>query len=53
MVLPMAANTPYTVTVQWKANRPSPAFAGIWSGAGPIGSDYSPTRLTVQLLGCT
>jgi streptogramin lyase len=53
MVLPMAANTQYTVTVQWKANRQSPAFAGIWTGAGPIGSDFSPTRLTVQLLGCT
>jgi hypothetical protein len=53
MVLPMAANTPYTVTVQWKANQRMPAFAGIWTGAGPIGTDYSPTRLTVQLLGCT
>jgi hypothetical protein len=53
MVLPMTANTPYTVTLQWKANQRSPAFAGIWAGAGPIGIDYSPTRLTVQLLGCT
>ena len=53
LVLPVAANTPYTVALQWKANRQSPAFAGIWAGAGPIGSDYSPTRLTVQLLGCT
>jgi hypothetical protein len=53
MVLPVAANTPYTVIVQWKSNRPMPAFTGIWTGAGPIGSDFSPTRLSAQLLGCT
>ena len=53
MVLPVAANTPYTVTLQWKANKAMPASASIWTGAGPIGPEYSPTRLTAQLLGCS
>jgi hypothetical protein len=53
MVLPVAANTQYAVTLQWKANKQMPAFTGIWTGAGPIGPDYSPTRLTAQLVGCS
>jgi len=36
---------------QWKTNRPA-SGATIYTGAGPIGSAYSPTRLTVQLIGC-
>jgi hypothetical protein len=46
----MKANNPYTVKLQWKANRPSPATALVWAGAGPINGAYSPTRLTVYLV---
>jgi len=47
-VLPLAANTPYTFTIVWKANK---ADAGtIYAGAGPIGSKFSSTRLSVQLV---
>jgi len=53
MALPILANTQYTATLQWKANKAVPIGARIWTGAGPIGPDYSPTRLTVQLLGCS
>jgi len=45
--LQMTAGTHHTVKLQWKANRRSPANAQIWAGAGPIGSHYSPTRLTI------
>ena len=38
----------YAFTLVWKANKPSPG-ATIYAGAGPIGSDFSPTRLTVQV----
>ena len=38
----------YEFTLVWKANKPSPG-ATIYAGAGPIGSDFSPTRLTVQV----
>jgi hypothetical protein len=45
--LQMTAGTHHTIKLQWKANRRSPASALIWAGAGPIGSQYSPTRLTI------
>jgi hypothetical protein len=40
------------IELDWKANRNAPG-ATIWVGAGPISGQYSPTRLTVELLGCT
>jgi hypothetical protein len=48
-VRPLLAGTNYTVRVQWKTNKPA-AGATIFAGAGPIGPDFSPTRLTVQLV---
>jgi len=45
----LRAGTAYTVKVQWKANK-SAVGATIFAGAGPIGPDFSPTRLTVQLV---
>ena len=48
-VRPLMAGTNYTVRVQWKTNKPA-AGATIFAGAGPIGPDFSPTRLTVQLV---
>jgi hypothetical protein len=46
----MTANTQYTIKLQWKANRLSPADGRIWAGAGPIGTQYSPTRLTIYFV---
>jgi len=37
----------YTFTLRWKANRPATG-ATIAAGAGPIGSEFSPTELTVE-----
>jgi streptogramin lyase len=45
-MFPIAANAPYTVTLQWKANKDVPAGI-VFAGAGPIGTLFSPTRLTV------
>jgi hypothetical protein len=42
----------YTVTLQWKANKPATG-ASIYAGAGPIGTKFSPTRLTIQLVSCS
>jgi centrosomal CEP192-like protein/ASPM-SPD-2-Hydin domain-containing protein len=39
----------YVFKLVWKTNNPAPG-ASIFAGAGPIGPDYSPTRLTVQLV---
>jgi hypothetical protein len=39
----------YVFKLVWKANANAPG-SSIFAGAGPIGSDYSPTRLTVQLV---
>ena len=47
-LLPMSAGSNYTVKLKWKTNKPA-AGATIYAGAGPIGTAYSPTRLTVQL----
>src|SRR5205823_4842471 len=46
--IPVTASTAYAIKLQWKANRPDPGT--IYAGAGPIAGDYSPTRLTVQLV---
>jgi hypothetical protein len=43
------AITTYTLRLVWKSNRPAPG-ATIVAGAGPINGQYSPTRLTVELL---
>jgi hypothetical protein len=45
-VLSMAGGTTtHEIILVWKANKPDPG--SIWAGAGPIGGQYSPTRLTV------
>jgi hypothetical protein len=41
----------YTFQLIWKANRPA-AGATIYAGAGPINARFSPTRLTLQPIGC-
>lgn len=51
VVVSIALGTTYTAKLQWKSNKPDPGT--IFIGAGPIGSRYSPTRLTAQLIGCT
>ena len=48
-VYPMSAGTTYTVQVVWKTNWAA-IGATIAAGAGPIGSDFSPTRLTADVL---
>jgi hypothetical protein len=48
--IPLSANTTYTFKLTWKTNTPSPASAAIRAGAGPIGNQYSPTRLTLQFV---
>jgi hypothetical protein len=45
----LRAATPYAIKVQWKTNKAA-AGATIFAGAGPIGPDFSPTRLSVLLL---
>ena len=40
----LIGGTTYSVKLQWKANTSDPDT--IWAGAGPIGADFSPTRLT-------
>src|SRR5260370_23831221 len=44
-MFPLAANTAYTARLQWKANKNAPAGTVI-AGARPIGTAFSPTRLT-------
>jgi hypothetical protein len=48
-VLPMKAGSTYTISLQWKTNKPA-IGAMIFAGAGPIGGDFSPSRLTAQLI---
>jgi hypothetical protein len=45
----MQAGFTYVFKLVWKTNSGVPG-ATIFAGAGPIGADYSPTRLTVQLV---
>ena len=47
-LFPMNAGVTYAVKLVWKANRTA-SGATIYAGAGPIGSKYSPTRLSAQL----
>jgi hypothetical protein len=46
-VVPMMGGTTYTVTLQWKTNRPAPPTSTIVAGAGAIAGKYSPTSLTL------
>ena len=46
-VIPVAAATAYTATLQWKANTSDPG--SIYAGAGPVAGSFSPTRISVQL----
>jgi hypothetical protein len=52
IVVSLKANTPYSIQLLWKANIAAPSTATIYAGAGPIGGAYSPTRLTLQPIGC-
>ena len=47
-VYPMTAGNTYVFSLWWKTNKPENGT--IFVGAGPIGSAYSPTRLTAYLL---
>ncbi|PYM68887.1 MAG: hypothetical protein DME03_23385 [Candidatus Rokuibacteriota bacterium] len=49
-VLHLKSGITYTLELQWKANKARSAFNHIWAGAGPIGPNFSPTRLTAVLL---
>jgi hypothetical protein len=44
----VTGGTTYTARVQWKANKGY--YGWIHIGAGPIGANYSPTRMTVILV---
>ncbi len=41
----------YTIQLLWKTNQAA-SGATIYAGAGPISSAFSPTRLTLQPIGC-
>ena len=45
----MAGGTAYTVKLRWKTNKNAPG-ATIYAGAGPISGQFSPTRLTAQVI---
>lgn len=47
-VVPLPPGHSYKFTLKWKTNRPE-GSATIASGAGPIGSQFSPTSLVVQV----
>jgi len=47
-VVPMPSGHSYRFSLEWKTNRPE-GSATIAAGAGPIGTAYSPTSLTVQV----
>ena len=49
-VYQMQGGHSYTFSLEWKTNRPAPSGATIWVGAGPIGTAYSPTRITAYVL---
>ncbi len=51
-VVPVAANSPYMFQVVWKANKDATG-ATLFAAAGPIGTRYSPTRLTVEMISCS
>jgi len=47
----LVAGDTYTFALMWKTNKNDPNGT-IYAGAGPIGLNYSPTRLTVIPIGC-
>ena len=47
---PMTAGHTYDFKLKWKTNRPANS-AVIFAGAGPIGGQFSPTRLAVEISG--
>lgn len=40
----------YVFTLRWKSNKAMPSNAGIYAGAGPLGSDFSPTSLIAEIV---
>jgi len=50
IVVSLTAGKSYSVDLVWKANQPNSGT--IYAGAGPIGGAFSPTRLTLQPIGC-
>jgi hypothetical protein len=48
-VINLAANSTHVLTLQWKANQSAPGTT-IVAGAGPVGTKYSPTRLSAELV---
>ena len=48
-VLHLKSGVTYTVKLQWKANQPA-AGGTIFAGAGPLGPNFSLTRLTAVLM---
>jgi hypothetical protein len=50
IVVPLTAGKAYSVQLVWKANQANSGT--IYAGAGPIGGAFSPTRLTLQPIGC-
>jgi hypothetical protein len=50
-VVPAKSGITYQVKLQWKTNRPSGAI--IVAGAGPSGSAFSPTTMTIQFFAST
>lgn len=49
-VINVNSGTPYTFKVQWKTNKSGTST--IYAGAGPISGQFSPTSLSVKLVGC-
>jgi hypothetical protein len=47
-VIQLSTGVPYTIKVQWKANKQTPGTIYAAAGAGPAPA-YSPTRLTLRL----
>jgi hypothetical protein len=50
-VVTMNAGSSNVVKLRWKSNKATPG--SIYAGAGPIGGQYSPTRLTAKLIPVT
>ncbi|MBV8528895.1 MAG: IPT/TIG domain-containing protein [Candidatus Dormibacteraeota bacterium] len=48
--IPVTGGQHYNVDVRWKTNKPTTSGATIDAGTGPIGSDFSPTRLSTVLM---
>jgi hypothetical protein len=50
-LIPVSPGVTYTAQLVWKAN--VGGSGTIWSGAGPIGGPFSPTRLIAQIVSCS